>query len=472
MRVTRWRVKGAMVAVALLASGCSSMQMARNADMDAALVSGDYRAAALLAESRLGLKPAADGALPDIALAKGSVLNHLEAGEAWRMAGERERALAHFDRAEAALQAVETQALASSGAKQIGATLINDGLLDYTPSPAEAVLMNYYKAITFWAAGDRDNARVELNRAEDRVRRAVERYEKEIAAAEAESKGKQGADRKNVDAVAAKIPEMAQWQPYDGFVMPQATYLHALFLASTGDRADRDAALALLERVRGLEPDNQVVARDIENLTKRGALCPAGDCVWIVTEEGAGPVLQELRTDLPVPTATGFVMVSLALPKLVSRRSDAADYVVASTPAGPVPEFRLSDMDRVVQSEFSKRFPATVTRALVGATARAIAQEQLNKNVGPWGALAGMVANIALTGADLRSWRSTPALTRVAQIRAGEQPLVLTTASGPQTVELPESGMHIVYVKQSIATAPALVQILPLSNLTATASAR
>lgn len=437
--------------------------------MDAALEGGDYKGAAILAEKRLGLKPGPDGSLPSLAEAKGSVLHHLEAAESWRMAGDFSRSLAHYDFAEQALQSVELQGLPSAGIKQVGATLLNDTLLDYKPSPAEAVLVNYYKAITFWHEGDIENTRIELNRAEDRIRRSVERYEKEIAAAEAENQGKPGADSNTLSQVEAQMG-IAQWSPYNGFVVPQATYLHALFLATSDVPGDRESAVDLLERVAGLEPENAVVAGDIRNL-KKGNICPTNDCVWFIQDEGSGPVLEELRMDIPIVTPSGLIGVSFAIPKLVSRQTAGSNFIGIGEGGTAVPEFTLSNMDRVVQSEFKKRMPAVVTRAVVGATARAIAQNELGKQAGAFGQLAGFVGNMLLTSADVRSWRSTPGTTQLAQIRKNGNPVTLSSGGWSQTIELPAKGSQIVYVRQPSVGSPALVSILHTSRTEAMAFA-
>lgn len=459
-----------IAAAAVFLTGCSAMQAANNTEMDAVLVGGDFKGAALIAESRLGLKPAEDGSLPDVAGSAGSVLNHLEAGEAWRLAGESQRSLAHYDFAEQALQAVELQGTASEATKQVGATLVNDMLLDYKPSPAEAVLVNYHKAITFWHEGDIDNARVELNRAEDRIRRSVERYEREIAEAQAETSGREGSDDATMGQVTTGLG-MNEWSPYDGFVMPQATYLHALFLATSGDTADQSSAIELLERVAGLEPGNSVVAEDLRNL-KAGDICPTKDCVWFLADEGQGPVLEEFRMDIPIVTMSGLVTASFAIPKLVSRQSSPTDYVSLRSGDSVISEYTLANMDRVVQSEFKKRTPAVITRAVVGATARAIAQNELNKHAGPLAGLAGSLFNIAITGADVRSWRSTPGTTQLAQIRKNGNPVFLSSAGWTQEMSLPSAGMQIVYVKQPNIGTPALVNVLEIDRNMAVAAAR
>ncbi len=394
----------------LLLSGCSAIQASRNSDMDKVLVEGNYKEAALLAESRLGLEPMPDGSLAPVQPNPKSVLDHLEAGNSWLMAGNVDRSISHFDAAEAALKNVETENLATVGAQQVAASLINDSVLDYVPSPAEAVLINFYKAIDFWHQKDFDNVRVELNRSGDRTRRAVDRYASEIAAAEAKAAkskaGKTYSDPEVKSGVDARFPEMAQWAPYKEFIVPPAAYLQALFLGRSKDGDDHNKSADLYKRIVGLVDSNEAVQKDAQEAAV-GQVCPSNHCIWVMAETGLGPELKEKRFDLPIPTTNGVLLVSMALPSLQSRsEADQAFHLAVNGKDIYVPV--MGSMDRVIESEFQKRFPGVVTRAIISGTAKALVQNEVNKQESP---LAGLLMNIvsaASTSADLRSWRSVP----------------------------------------------------------------
>src|SRR5699024_3325774 len=63
--------------------------------------------------------------------------------------------------------------------------MVNDSERDYKALMSEAVLVNTYKGLAFLAEGNNEYARVEFNRADDRTRRAVDYFHKEIAAQQA-----------------------------------------------------------------------------------------------------------------------------------------------------------------------------------------------------------------------------------------------------------------------------------------------
>ncbi len=463
-----------LAAALLFLQGCAAMQSARNNEMDRILATGDYKGAAMLAESRMGLNPNEDGGLPDVSFQRANVLDHLDAAEAWRLMKDGKRSNLHYDAAEEALKDVELQSGASVAGKQVGAMLLNDSVLDYVPSPAEAILMNYYKAINFLSQGDPDNARVELNRADDRTRRAVERYEEEIAEAQS------AAEEKNSDStyqnssvrsgIDARYPEMSQWAPYREFIVPPATYLQALYLSRSEDPGDRQRGAELFTRVAGLVENNSAVTQDAAEAAA-GDICPNDDCVWLLIEHGLGPVLEERRMDLSILTPTnGLLVVSFALPALVSRSGETEvpfQVLANNTPVTPQP---LAEMDRVIQTEFQKRFPGIATRAVVSATLKAVAQKTINDRSGgsadPYAALfnlIGSAVSIATTAADTRMWRSMPG--RFALVRVQKTPemnLSLKNGTFEVPVTLPAKGCQLVHVRSTSPGVAPIVEVIGL----------
>lgn len=460
-----WQVIGMLVA-ALWLQGCVATMETRNASIDALLVSGNYLAAAELAEARLAIASPSSGQRASVVVRERNVLEHLEAAEAWRLSGDPARAIAHFDAAEHSLRGIEDVGTGVVVAREAGGVLLGDGSLPYLPSPSEAVLINYYKAIAFLEAGDHDNARVELNRSEERTRRAVERYQREIDEARNEVARQDVGMVQTESLMTTHFPEMLRWKSYESFVLPPAAYLQALFLGTAGSGADLERARNLMQRVAGIT-GNPVAVEDYERL-ERGSLCAASRCVWIITEHGLGPELVERRIDLPVPTSNGVVLLSMALPALKTRSLQVDPPFVLLKTEGRVALSVLATMDQVVQTEFEKRFPGMVMRSVAGAVVKAVAQEEAYKR---GGAVAGFLANmatLATTNADLRIWRSMPGVFSVARLDlqgVGER-LLLRSTQGEQWVELNGEGPMIVHIKQLDPAAPPVVTVLsPLSGL-------
>lgn len=449
----------------LLASGCSAIQAQRNESMDKELVSGNYQAAALMAEERIGIKKNADGTLGPIVADGSNTLNHLDAGAGWMLSGDPKRSISHFDAAEYTLKAVETQNIVASGGKLLGASLVSESIKDYVPSPAEAVLINYYKALDFLQAGDPDNARVELNRSADRTRLAVERYASEIEAAQAKAGSNTSqsySDPKVKAGVDKHFPEIDQWVPYKDFIVPPASYLQALFLGRSADIGDRQMAGDLYTRLIGIVEQNPFVAQDA-NEASQGKICPKNNCKWILVEHGLGPDLQERRFDIPIITLTGMVVASVAVPSLHSRTTTDEIPVKILVDHRPITIPLMGSMDRVIQVEFKKRFPGIVTRAVVGSVVKAVAQHEINKQSPIFGLVANVVS-IATTGADLRSWRGTPGRWSLARFNGGatDSAVTVETPQGPVEVNVPSSGSHLIYVRAISSATKPVIQVINL----------
>jgi len=455
------------LSLALTLTACSGAQLKQNNELDSVLISGNYRDAAMMAEQRMGVKVVKDPTAERIPIVYKPkfVLQHLEAAEAWRMAGDAARSIEHYDAAESALGDVGEN-VAGSVVGKVGASLINETLSTYMPSPAESILINYYKALVFWSAGKGDLARVELNRADDRTRRAVERYSKEIEAAQAQAE-KQKSDQtysnpKVSGPINAQFPEMAKWAPYAEFMVPPATYLHALYLASSQVPSDHEKALELYERLGGIVGEQATLKADHAEISGKG-LCAGAQCVWVLIEQGQGPELQERKFSYAAFTGTGVVNVQMALPALVSRFDPALSQCAIVYQENSEDCQSFASMDRVIQTEFSKRFPGIVTRAVVSTVVKAVAQDQVAQQGGYFAGLAASIVTGAITTADIRMWRAMPSAFTLNRFnRNGSRKLVLEISGHTVEVELSETGNQLVHVKAPVAQIKPVVTIVNL----------
>jgi len=433
-------------------------------NIDQRYQAGQYLAAAEAIEQQLGLMDVKTRALLPVEARSGEVLLHLEAAENWRLAGNPRRAIAHYDALEDLFKDKDVQSGARKLGENIGAALVNDAVRSYEPPPAERILTNFYKALAFWSLGEKDNARVEFNRANERARIAVERYEAMIVEAQQEgrdanrnlqSSGVQSALRQN-------FPNMDQWQVYDSFVNPAVAYMNAMFLAG-GSGSDIAQAETLLERVNGMIGGNPVIAQDLLNLRKQGRLHNGAAQRWIVYESGLSPVYGEKRFSIPWFTVNAFIQVTVALPELVNRpsRSSVNGLSVGEQAIALQPFAR---MDRVMQTEFQKRWSATVTRAVVSAASKAVLQDRMGKELGPLGNLAGMLYANASASADTRAWHAMPEQWSLAKIPAKQaEDLRIPYGSGlATTLSLPADKDVLIYIKQPSPNAAPYVQLFYL----------
>lgn len=466
MRLIYVTFRLAAISATLVLAACSGAQVKQNTELDAVLQTGNYSQAALIAEERIGIDPpTAEEQMAAVEYNPKHVLSHLEAAEAWRMHGDLARSLEHYDAAEMALGDVESS-VGRRAAGKVGAALVNETLATYVPSPAEAVMINYYKALIFWSQGQPDLARVELNRADDRTRRAVERYSREISEAQAEAarkKSNQTYDNPEVAGqINAQFPEMEQWQPYAEFVVPPATYLQALFLGVSDVPSDREKSRELYERLGGIVGAHPALDADLADVTE-GGLCPTKDCIWVLVERGLGPELQERRFSYPVFTGQSVVSVQMALPSLSSRFDPMLASCVVRHGTESADCAPMATMERVVQTEFTKRFPGIVTRSVVSAVVKGVAQDQAGRQGGMMGMLIATAITAGVTTADVRMWRSLPGDFTLARIKRNGDPNVTVQVAG-QGIDVPlnAAGSSLVHVKLPIAFGKASITTIAL----------
>ncbi len=379
----------------------------------------------------------------------------LQYASAERMCGNYPASTDSFDKSENMLKYYDEQ---SKLGDVIGSTIVNENVVPYKGEEYDGVMVNTYKALNFIAERKFDLARIEFNRALDRQRRAKENFNAQIRKLE-QNIQKQNTKNKKFDVKATiddpntyalleqKYPSLSQFKAYPDFVNPFATYMAGLFFTLVGDY---DKAEYLLKESYGMVPENTCIAEDL--LATDQALSagrPIENMVWVIFENGLGPVKEEFRIDLPLFLVTGKVRyVGLALPKLTFR-DHAYPYLTVRTENATSRTKLLADMDRVVQTEFSKDFKAIFTRTLISATAKAAAQYALEDQDTSWAAVAMAFYSFATTAADLRIWTALPKNFQLArcQMPNNHKLTIIPPGGIPFDIGIPQCTNAVVYVK-------------------------
>jgi len=330
-----------------------------------------------------------------------------------------------FDRAEDMSKVFDSDLRALDA---VGTTIVNDNAMPYRGEAYDMIMVNTYKAINFMALGKDDLARVEFNRALDRQMRARQRFSQEIqkrkAQMEQDAKGKKvnlkrTLEDPNTEArIRQQYSNLYDFQAYPDFVNPMATYLAGIFFMMTRDPGK---AVDPIKESSAMVPENEAIAQDFEAVQQwldRGR-APA-PCVWVVYENGLGPVKEEFRVDLPLWLVSNeMVYAGVALPKLLTR-GRATEHMDVNTAGTWVQTELVADMDRVIQTEFSKDFPGILARAILAASAKAVVQHALldRKNSSGSQFLGLMMASYAAatTVADVRIWTGLPKEFQVARV--------------------------------------------------------
>ena len=213
---------------------------------------------------------------------------------------------------------------------------------------------------------------------------------------------------------------------------------------------------------------NSVVKEDLKSAedAANGQLLPH-DATWIIFENGLVANLKEFRIDLPIFLVSKDVQTaSLALPRPQEREAAHA-FLSINNGNETVNTELLADVDSMFISEFNKRFPGIVTKAIIKLTAQTIAQAAAKKNLGTWGSIGAAVYSVATTSADLRSWYSLPKNVQLAKIRKSgkAQEIELLTNQGQLLgkISIPGTGNHIIYVRIPTAEATPDIALFQLN---------
>ncbi len=421
----------------------------------------DFNLASTFAEKNIKKRKTPDG---------DDLLWTLQAAAAKRILKDYNSSTQYFDNAEKHLQYYDTR---SAIGDEISAVVINDNAMPYKGEEYDGVMVNAYKALNFLSENKPDLARVEFNRALDRQRRTKEKFEKEIR----QTKEKidkmscgglvnQTISNPNTEqTLHNKYPELYEYQAYKDYTNPFVTYLASVYFNAIGESS---TARDLLKETYGLVPDNKYVEaefKETEKLLDKSENLK--NTVWLIFENGLGPVKEEFRIDLPLFIATSRVQYAgIALPKL-QYRDAAYPCLQVEADGTSYNTFVVSNMDNVIHSEFKKDFEAALTRAIISTTAKVTAQYVLSSQdstAATIGSIMVAAYSFATNAADVRIWTALPKDFQIARFPKPQNKLLKVTPLNSQSfdIELPDCDNVLVYVKIIQRNAKPVYNVIPL----------
>lgn len=451
---------GLMLGALALLSGCQSYTE-QTEQLRSSWVSGDY----------LGAKNAAAAAVkssPD----RDVVLWDLEAGATARATGDTAASMAAFQRADSFFDYWDTQPDISIS-RETAALLVNQTALPYRGRDYDRIMESTYQALNYLQLGKFDEARVELNRALDRQRTALNKNAVRIE--KAQQAARDSAAEGGYDAARAQQDGhfRAQYQqlygPLDGFkfygpyVNPFTTYLQGLcLLARPLSNADFESARVNFERVRAMIGNNTYIDADCTLAAQLAAghgTMPA--LTYVIFETGQAPTRTESRIDIPVFLVSRDVpYFGVAFPNLSFNNRFDSGLIVQTSGEPPYPTALLCDMDTVIAQEFRNDLPDVVVKTLISSGAKAAAlfglhqETRKNDTVDALTAIAGLFYQSATNHADLRTWVTLPKQFLFCRLPTPtDHKLSITSNSTHEThvVDLPTGPVTMVYVKSAAA---------------------
>jgi hypothetical protein len=381
----------------------------------------------------------------------------LQAGSIERLQHNCQRSTEYFDKSEEMLKYFDLQSNIGDAAV---ATIVNDNAMPYKGEEYDGIMVNTYKALNFMISKNDELARVEFNRAMDRQRRAKEKYAREInklkeeIEKEQQTKGSRLKDNienpKIKQLISQRYAGLYEFEAYPDFVNPFSTYIAGIYFNLAGDHSK---AVDLLKEAYGMVQNNSYIAEDLattEKVLDGGA--KLNGTVWVIFENGMGPVKEEFRIDLPLFIVTNKVKyVGIALPKLAFREQ-AYPYLSVKADANEYKTEMVANMDRVVQTEFNKDFNIILTRAIISATAKAIAQyaiQEQDSSAASFASILMAAYSFATTAADVRIWTALPKDFQTARFRMPNDRRITIIPPGGVVfdIQIPDCSNAIVYLK-------------------------
>lgn len=448
-------------AALLLASGCSTYKNQARSMTDA-WVSGRADLAAKEFSARAAKK--ADG--------KDAVIWHLEAGAAFRAAGDFTNSNRHLDAAQVRIEKYEEQAKVKAGREAV-AIMSNQQNLPYEGKSYDKIMLHTVKALNYLALGEIDKARPEVIRAYQRQQDAVEENARRIQKAqEAEQQHK---DRAAIEQAKADpnfsgtlngiTQDLEGFKPYANYVNPFTVYLDGIFFlhTSTGN-SDLERSLKSLSRVIEVAGENKFVRADLRSAVSAITGQTPAPCTYVIFETGRAASLDQVRIDIPI-IVTSVSYIGAAFPKLVRHDGEATALLIKAggTQETTVP---VASMDAIIALDFKNELPVIVTKTLISTVAKGVAAYAINHAANQQDSLVGLFAQIgtaiaqaSVNIADTRCWTTLPKEFQVARIPTpADRKLSLSTGVHlPTEVNLLDAAVNVVYVRSVTATAPLLV---------------
>lgn len=407
--------------VVLVLSGCAAMK------------SHDELAGQMQTAQKTGGIPAALSALDASATSdeqKAAMLYNMERGELLRLDRKYNESTQAFLLAD--IKVKEWEEAAKTNPEKLlstlGAATISERLKVYEGQDYEKVWLSTRLALNRVAAGDMENARVDIKRTHEREAVIAEFRAKETSAAEEEAKTKGvKSNDKEINGYPVETlndPEVLALK--NGYQNAMSHYLAGFLyevlnepgMAAPGYRKAielKPETGVLEEGLRGLDARTSFTHKRRQSMTD----------VLFVVEAGDAPARKPKGFTLPVPVGNKIRTVSISYPTI----APSTDPVLSNLSVAGW-DFKLEkvvDVNVMARRALKDEMPGMVFRGVTRAIVKGVMQDQLEKNGGLFGAIIGSIASAVTEQADDRMWRMLPGRVYVARgyLPEGEHKVVI-----------------------------------------------
>ena len=398
---------------------------------------------------------------------KDAIVWNLEAGAAFRVAGNQPESQRHFEKAAERINVYEEQSKTKVG-REAMALMTTPQNMPYEGRSYDKIMLHTYEALNYLTQGDVDKARPEIIRAYQCQQDAVEDNARRIEGAQADEKAdkehekveKAKADPTFNNSLGGVTNNLEGFRFYANYVNPFTVYLDGLYFLHAGvGNSDLEHARKSLQRVQETAGTNKFIEADL-HAAESGAL-EGRACTYVIFETGQAASMDQVRIDVPI-IITKVSYVGVAFPRLAFHENYVRDLTVT---AGAVQEHTalIASMDSVIAQDFKNEWPVVLTKAIASAVAKGVAAYVANSAAERQSAALGWVSKVAtaatqmaLNIADTRSWTTLPKEFQVACVPTpADRKLVLTSpGAAPVEVALVDGKVNVVCVRSVTAGTP------------------
>ncbi|MEM1071905.1 MAG: hypothetical protein AAGB48_12335 [Planctomycetota bacterium] len=434
-------------------------------------LAGDFQGArALLASAAQDNRSGADAVI--VWLEYASVLHHL---------GEFAASTEAFATAEAQIESIDNAPAVSVG-NQARLLLTNPEESTYRASGVDRVMAPTLRGLANILAGRTERARQSFVAAQFAREIAQDKRAEEIArardASQAAASERQSQAQQTFESdetrqrLEQQYARLEQFGPYADYSVPFSDWLEAVYLLGVQqDNADADRAVTLLNRVRGMVEGHGHLEQDAASAQEASRGVRLTGVTYVVFASGLAPLRREQRIDLPLFIVTDTVdYIGVALPVLAF--NDAAELGLVVEAGGVTAETSLlTDMDRVVASEFNAVKGALIRQSITSAVVKAGAAYGINKSVEGQDPVIEAVVRlitisyqVVMNKTDTRCWVSLPKLVATARVPTPASGEIALRRPGGETqiVRVDPDAVSIVYARSLGPGRPMTVDWAPL----------
>jgi len=360
--------------------------------------------------------------------------------------------------------------------KEALAAVTNLNSLPYRGYHSDRVMLSTLRAINDLILGDHESARVNLNRALQRQRDAVQDNAdklvavRDLAQTQTESTGDATVEKAQQDpkfqaSLERHYGNLSKYRAYAVYVNPFTEWLQGLyFLSNAADGSDRERARKSLQRVAGMLPNNTFVQEDyaLAERVVRGE--PLPELTYVIFATGTAPRRAPVRIDIPLFLFNDEVdYFGINFPKLAFH-NNYLQHVEVRTGTTTAQSQVVGDMDAIIAHEFEQELPLIITKTLIASGTKAAIAYALNQatqgdsTTNDIVRIASVLYQASVNQADLRTWASLPKQYQVARVLTPNDRIIQLVLPGqggaPIEITLRPATINVVLVRSIQPAAP------------------